>query len=109
MFAPVCSILDVPIPPCKHLCLSAKSGCEDIIRKFGFKWPDVLDCERLEKVNGMCVGENRTKSSENHENRELSSDENYSFKQSNKESELRAKLKNDLECPHMMKVLSKTR
>lgn len=99
MFAPVCSILDVPIPPCKHLCLAAKSGCEEIILKFGFKWPDILDCNRLEKVNGMCVGENRTQSTDHNPT----------------SSEILNKLptviipKQELECPHTMKVLSKTR
>ncbi|KAI1702861.1 frizzled/Smoothened family membrane region domain-containing protein [Ditylenchus destructor] len=99
MFAPVCTMLDYPIPPCRHLCLSAKQGCEDLMRKFGYSWPAIFDCDQLPE-GGMCVGENRTKT------------ESGTNGQSGQGSAGQANTKvglNELECPHTMKVLSRSR
>lgn len=64
VFVPVCTILDRPLPPCRSLCLSAKSGCESVMKKFGFDWPENLDCDQYpegQDIDGvMCVGENKT-------------------------------------------------
>uniref|UniRef100_A0A915I0C3 Uncharacterized protein n=1 Tax=Romanomermis culicivorax TaxID=13658 RepID=A0A915I0C3_ROMCU len=62
MYAPVCTVLDEPIPPCQELCLSAKSGCESLMNKFGFSWPEAFKCENF-PPSGLCVGENKTRSS----------------------------------------------
>ena len=59
MYAPVCTVLDEPIPPCRSLCIEAKSGCEGLMNKFGFVWPENLDCAKFPE-SGLCVGENRT-------------------------------------------------
>ena len=59
MYVPVCTVLEDAIPPCKALCLNAKNGCESLMNKFGFQWPESLDCEKF-PVNGLCVGENKT-------------------------------------------------
>ena len=61
MYAPVCTVLGRALPPCRHLCQSAKSGCENLMNKFGFKWPETLACEQFPE-SGLCVGENRTAS-----------------------------------------------
>lgn len=45
VYFPICTILDKPIPPCRNLCLAVKAGCEDIMMKFGFNWPEKLDCD----------------------------------------------------------------
>jgi len=34
-------------PPCRATCELARSGCEPLMKKFGFKWPDTLQCENL--------------------------------------------------------------
>lgn len=62
MYAPVCTILDRAIPPCRSLCLSARSGCEKLMNDFGFQWPDDLDCAKFPEAGGpdICVGENNT-------------------------------------------------
>ena len=61
VYVPVCTILDRPLPPCRHLCLSAKDGCEDLMNKFGFQWPESLDCNKFPAgPNELCVGENST-------------------------------------------------
>ncbi|KAM9852643.1 uncharacterized protein ACBR49_005704 [Aulostomus maculatus] len=33
--------------PCRALCEQARSGCEPLMNKFGFLWPDTLRCEAL--------------------------------------------------------------
>lgn len=62
MYAPVCTVLDDPIPPCRHLCQSARNGCESLMNKFGFQWPEAFSCEKFPE-NGLCVGENKTQHS----------------------------------------------
>ncbi|GAB6029668.1 hypothetical protein CHUAL_005400 [Chamberlinius hualienensis] len=65
MYAPVCTILDHALPPCRSLCDSARQGCENLMNKFGFQWPESLDCTKFPESGGseMCVGENNTQSS----------------------------------------------
>lgn len=64
VYFPVCTILDRPLPPCRSLCLSAKSGCESIMKRFGFDWPENLDCAKYPENSGvdgdLCVGQNQT-------------------------------------------------
>nr|CRI73784.1 Frizzled-1 [Euperipatoides kanangrensis] len=61
MYAPVCTILERAIPPCKSLCMSAKNGCESLMNKFGFQWPESLDCNQFPEANDdICVGQNNT-------------------------------------------------
>nr|ANP39039.1 frizzled 1/2/7 [Eupentacta fraudatrix] len=61
MYAPVCVNYEVPIQPCKSLCLSAKSGCEDLMRKFGFQWPESLSCDSFpDEPKALCFDRNRT-------------------------------------------------
>ncbi|CEF63636.1 Frizzled-4 [Strongyloides ratti] len=62
VYAPFCNVLPKPLPPCRHLCMSARNGCENLMNKFGFNWPTPLDCNNF-PVDGLCVGENRTSSS----------------------------------------------
>lgn len=59
VYAPVCTILEKPIPPCRSLCESARSGCEQLMNKFGFPWPDVLECSKFPELltEDLCVGE----------------------------------------------------
>uniref|UniRef100_T1JLV3 Uncharacterized protein n=1 Tax=Strigamia maritima TaxID=126957 RepID=T1JLV3_STRMM len=64
MYAPVCTILDQAIPPCRSLCMSARVGCEGLMNKFGFQWPESLDCSKFPEAGShdICVGENNTQS-----------------------------------------------
>ncbi|KAM4561021.1 frizzled-7-A-like [Fundulus diaphanus] len=60
MYAPVCTVLEQAIPPCRSLCERARQGCEALMNKFGFQWPERLRCEAF-PVHGageICVGQN---------------------------------------------------
>uniref|UniRef100_A0A3P9HNL6 Frizzled class receptor 1 n=1 Tax=Oryzias latipes TaxID=8090 RepID=A0A3P9HNL6_ORYLA len=60
MYAPVCTVLEQALPPCRSLCERARQGCEALMNKFGFQWPDTLACETF-PVHGageLCVGQN---------------------------------------------------
>ena len=59
MYVPVCTVMDEAIPPCRSLCVQARTGCEKLMNRFGFEWPDNLDCKRFPE-SGLCVGENKT-------------------------------------------------
>lgn len=60
MYAPVCTVLEQAIPPCRSLCELARRGCEGLMNKFGFQWPERLRCHNF-PVHGtgqICVGQN---------------------------------------------------
>eukprot|EP00062_Callorhinchus_milii_P006431 gi/632946966/ref/XP_007888822.1/ PREDICTED: frizzled-7 [Callorhinchus milii] len=62
MYAPVCTVLEQAIPPCRSLCERARQGCEALMNKFGFQWPERLRCENF-PVHGageICVGQNNS-------------------------------------------------
>lgn len=64
VYAPICTVLETPVPPCRQLCDSAREGCEDLMKRFGFTWPESLNCEKFPKMGEeICVGENTTGSS----------------------------------------------
>ncbi|XP_029959333.1 frizzled-1 [Salarias fasciatus] len=66
MYAPVCTVLEQALPPCRSLCERARQGCEALMNKFGFQWPDSLACESF-PVHGageLCVGQNMSDRSE---------------------------------------------
>ncbi|XP_044062938.1 uncharacterized protein LOC122881180 [Siniperca chuatsi] len=43
-YTPEC-VSGKPRPPCRTLCEQARSGCESLMNKFGFQWPEALRCE----------------------------------------------------------------
>jgi hypothetical protein len=57
VYTPVCTVLDEPIPPCRGLCMEARRGCESLMNRYGFQWPDNLDCSRF-PVAGICIEAN---------------------------------------------------
>nr|XP_033787069.1 frizzled-1 [Geotrypetes seraphini] len=65
MYAPVCTVLEQALPPCRSLCERARQGCEALMNKFGFQWPETLKCEKF-PVHGageLCVGQNTSEHS----------------------------------------------
>lgn len=69
MYAPVCTVLEQAIPPCRSLCELARRGCEGLMNKFGFQWPEQLRCHNF-PVHGagqICVGQNTSESGESGE------------------------------------------
>src|SRR6218665_1704610 len=54
LFAPVC--LDHPIWPCRSLCQVIQTGCEPLMLRYGFPWPEMLSCEKFPIDNDLCVG-----------------------------------------------------
>jgi frizzled protein 1/7 len=47
VYAPVCTILDKAIPPCRSHCVSARHRCDGLMNKFDFQWPEELGCVML--------------------------------------------------------------
>ncbi|XP_034038224.1 frizzled-7-like [Thalassophryne amazonica] len=60
IYAPVCTVLEQAIPPCRSLCEKARRGCEALMNRFGFLWPDRLQCENfpIHGAGDICVGQN---------------------------------------------------
>lgn len=63
LYVPVCTILDLPIPPCRSLCESARV-CETLMKTYNFNWPENLECSKFPVSGGeaLCVAENTTSS-----------------------------------------------
>jgi len=58
VFAPVCTIIGKPLPPCRSLCLAAQAGCEELMNKFGFDWPPSLSCSKFpNQSDQLCMGD----------------------------------------------------
>ncbi|KAK2909765.1 uncharacterized protein [Channa argus] len=47
MYTPKCVLGGNAQPPCRSLCERARSGCESLMNKFGFPWPETLKCDLL--------------------------------------------------------------
>lgn len=53
LFSPVC--LDRPIMPCRSLCEAVQSGCEPRMQRYGFSWPEMLDCSKFPRDEDLCI------------------------------------------------------
>lgn len=48
MYLPKCnSDHPSPIYPCREVCEDARKGCEPLMKRFGFRWPENLACDLL--------------------------------------------------------------
>ena len=63
VYAPICTVLETPVPPCRELCNNARDGCGELMKRFGSPWPEPLSCEKFPLFGeGICVRENITSS-----------------------------------------------
>lgn len=63
VYAPVCTVLDTPIPPCRHLCESARHNCDELMISFSSPWPEHLECSKFPIAtdhNAICFGDKNT-------------------------------------------------
>ncbi|CAB3397512.1 unnamed protein product [Caenorhabditis bovis] len=59
MYTPICQEnYDRPILPCMELCLEAKKRCSPIMSKYGFRWPETLNCDALPKMSDQMISGN---------------------------------------------------
>ena len=59
LYLPKCS--KKVIPPCRSICQKARDDCKPTMIRFGFMWPDTLDCEQFPTDNEqLCVGSQKT-------------------------------------------------
>ncbi|XP_067934529.1 frizzled-2-like [Watersipora subatra] len=64
LYLPVCTILVEPVPPCRSVCIAARDGCSDLMKRFGHNWPEHMACEKFPDTPELCVGPERTSSEE---------------------------------------------
>lgn len=65
LYAPLCTILDYAIPPCRSLCESARN-CEKIMKTFDFMWPESLECSKFPEYapEELCISPNSSAKSD---------------------------------------------
>ncbi|GFR83848.1 hypothetical protein ElyMa_005985100 [Elysia marginata] len=54
LYFPPCQEIGGEVPPCRSLCLHARSGCEQLMQRYGFTWPSSMVCDRFPE-KGFCV------------------------------------------------------
>ena len=47
--------LDHPIPPCRSLCVTVRDSCSSTMRKYGYPWPSIVECNQFPVDNDMCI------------------------------------------------------
>ncbi|XP_048583367.1 protein mom-5 isoform X2 [Nematostella vectensis] len=56
-YAPFCTVLMKPVLPCRSMCRAVRRGCETLMKRFGFDWPETLNCKKFpRKSRSICVG-----------------------------------------------------
>ena len=55
LYTPECRRDLLMVPPCKQLCVLVKKGCAGVLEKFGYSWPDSLECYQFPN-GGLCIG-----------------------------------------------------
>eukprot|EP00794_Sanderia_malayensis_P000179 gene179-792_t len=59
MSVPFCFVKDgvpTPVYACRSMCEAARKGCEPVMKKHNFNWPELLRCDRLpEDKKEVCI------------------------------------------------------
>lgn len=58
MFVPICTpqFQKEAIPPCRSVCERSRIGCEPLMNKYNYSWPEDLSCDKLPEYDrGVCV------------------------------------------------------
>ena len=57
LYAPVCDkVYGKELLPCRSVCKQAKTGCVELMKTYGFKWPEKMECNLFpEKTNSLCM------------------------------------------------------
>lgn len=66
MSVPLCFAKDgtpMSVYPCRSMCEAARTGCEPIMKRYNFNWPQLLNCDRLprEGDSKVCMASPKTK------------------------------------------------
>lgn len=57
LFVPVCTVLNKPLPPCRTLCEEVRAGCQTLLNRYGFSWPEQFYCSRFPRLHeNICIG-----------------------------------------------------
>jgi len=54
LFSPVC-LDERTIYPCRSLCESVKAGCAKRMLNYGYRWPDMVRCDKFPDDVDLCI------------------------------------------------------
>ncbi|XP_070562714.1 frizzled-1-like [Ptychodera flava] len=66
VYAPQCTATFEHLLPCRSLCMAASDGCRTLMERFGFQWPESLNCQQY-PTEGPCIAPNIQDSEETDE------------------------------------------
>ena len=57
LYAPVCHSTEKIFVPCRSVCKQARKGCLPLMKTYGFKWPEKLNCNLFpeKKDDSLCL------------------------------------------------------
>lgn len=102
MYTPIC-IEDYhkPLPVCRSVCERARKGCEPIMEKYSFKWPERMVCENLPRLgdpDNLCM-EHPSYSEEEHQSTNDNYNTNYNNNNNKKHHGGSSSNSNQKKCP----------
>nr|AFN44721.1 soluble frizzled-related protein [Bugula neritina] len=53
LFSPIC--LERVILPCRSLCEGVQRSCEGYMKRYGFPWPEMFQCDKFPADNDLCI------------------------------------------------------
>ncbi|XP_065204050.1 frizzled-5 [Planococcus citri] len=65
LYTPICfEDFHGPLKACRSVCESARSGCEPLMKQYGFSWPERMNCDKLPTMeeNPLCMAPPQQKS-----------------------------------------------
>ena len=65
LYLPPCTLLEIPVPPCRSLCENAGRSCSASLMARNVRWPREWNCDDItpEPSNRLCVSESESSSS----------------------------------------------
>lgn len=65
MYAPMCLLNSKEeVPPCRSICESARNGCEPLLLRYGFSWPEGMKCDKFPGRNKSCLSGSSTQATQ---------------------------------------------
>ena len=93
LYVPICTNFNKLILPCRSLCKRAKKGCVRLMNRYGFNWPEKMDCGNFprKKRGTPCIDTKKKKKKSSKRNKKNRKGKRKQKKQKRSKSKQRTK------------------